>query len=88
MFRKLEVVEERYRKLEQLLSDPAVLSNRAEYQKCIREHGEIGAIVGVYRQYKEVLEELEESRELLNDDDPDIKGMAKEEIESLSSKKR
>lgn len=86
MFKKLEVVEERFVKLEQLLSDPAVLNDRAEYQKCIREHGEIGAIVGVYRQYKDVLEELEESRELLNDNDPDIKSMAKEEIETLGQK--
>ncbi len=87
MFHKLQGVEDRFIKLERLLSDPAVVGDRVAYQKYIKEHGEISKLVGVYRAYKLTLEELEDSQELLNDDDPEMKAMAREEISALNSKK-
>ena len=87
MFQKLQGVEDRFVKLERLLSDPAVVSDRSAYQKYIKEHGEIAKIVEAYRVYKKVLEGLEDSKELLNDDDPEMKDMAKEEIADLDEKK-
>ncbi len=87
MFHKLQGVEDRFIKLERLLSDPAVVGDRVAYQKYIKEHGEISKIVGVYRAYTLTLEELEDSQELLNDDDPEMKAMAREEILALNSKK-
>lgn len=87
MFHKLQGVEDRFTRLERLLSDPAVVSDRVAYQKYIKEHGELAKLVDAYRQYKKNLEELNESKELLNDDDPEIKAMAKDEIISLSEKK-
>ena len=85
MFGKLEGVEDRFIKLEQLLSDPAVVSDRVQYQKYIKEHGEITKLVEAYRRYKKVVAELDEARELLNDDDPDMKEMAAEEIGPLEA---
>ena len=73
MFQKLQGVEDRFIKLERLLSDPSVMNDRALYQKYIKEHGEITKLVEVYREYKQNLEGLEDSRELLNDDDPEMK---------------
>ncbi len=87
MFQKLQGVEDRFIKLEQLLSDPAVMSDKTLYQKYIKEHGEIAGLVDTYRQYKKILEDLENSRELLQDSDPDIKAMAKDDIEALSLEK-
>lgn len=87
MFHKLQGVEDRFIKLERLLSDPSVVGDRVAYQKYIKEHGEIAKLIGVYREYKQNLEELEDSQELLNDDDPEMKAMAKEEISSLESEK-
>ncbi|MBS3809468.1 MAG: peptide chain release factor 1 [Desulfobacterales bacterium] len=86
MFERLEGIEERYSELESLLSDPAVVSNRELYPKYVREHAELGKIVEVYRDYRRVLGELEQSRELLSDSDPEIKELAKSEIDSLNSR--
>ncbi|WP_300667331.1 peptide chain release factor 1 [Desulfoluna sp.] len=86
MFGKLEGVEDRFIKLEQLLSDPAVVSDRVLYQKYIKEHGEITKLVDAYRRYKKVVADLGEARELLADDDPDMKEMAQEEIGPLEAK--
>ena len=87
MFHKLQGVEDRFIKLERLLSDPSVVNDRVAYQKYIKEHGEITKLVEAYRAYKQTLEELKDSQELLNDDDPEMKAMAKEEISALTENK-
>lgn len=87
MFNKLQGVEDRFIKLEQLLSDPAVVSDRVLYQKYIKEHGEISKLMEAYRRYKKVVADLEEAQELLADDDPDMKEMAQEEIGPLEEQK-
>ncbi len=83
MFNKLNGVEERYGQLEALLSDPKVLEDRAAYQKYAREHSELSEIITVFRAYKELDQELDDSLELLKDNDPEIKALAKEEVERL-----
>ena len=87
MFDKLEKVDQRFQEIETLLSDPKIVNDRDAYQKFVREHAELGKIVVVFREYKEVLDGLKESQELLNDNDPDIKSLAREEIAELTHKK-
>ncbi len=83
MIEKLKGIEERFIKIEQLLSDPEVLSDQKKYQGYLKEHGELNKIVPVFREYEGALEELEEAKELLRDDDPEMRAMAKEEIPGL-----
>ena len=87
MFDKLIGVEERFIDIEKHLADPEVLQDRDAYQKFVREHAELNKIVTVYRKYKQTLNDLEESQELLKDADPDIKGLARDEITTLSLEK-
>jgi peptide chain release factor 1 len=87
MFDKLKNVDDRFSQLEALLSDPKVVQDRAAYQKYAREHADIAEIIDVFRAYQQVDRELDESLELLKDSDPEIKGMAKEEIDRLSDRK-
>lgn len=87
MFNKLNGVEERYGQLEALLSDPSVLQNRDAYQQYAREHAELTEIVSAYRTYKRIDQELDESLELIKDHDPEIKHLAKEEVERLTEEK-
>ncbi|MBU1168131.1 MAG: peptide chain release factor 1 [Proteobacteria bacterium] len=87
MFQKLQGVEDRFIKLERLLSDPAVMGDRALYQKYIKEHGELNKIVEAYRRYRKVNKDIESSMELLSDNDPEMKAMARDELESLQEKK-
>ena len=85
MIAKLKGIEERYIKLEHLLSDPAVISDQKKYQKYLIEHGELNKIVPVFRVYERLLEEHKEAKELLRDADSEIRAMAKEEIPELES---
>ncbi len=87
MFEKLKGVETRFIEIEALLSDPDIINNREAYQKHVREHAELGKVVTVFRTYNQVLEDLDESTELLADGDSDIKDLAREEIALLNEKK-
>jgi peptide chain release factor 1 len=86
MFDKLPGVEKRFAEVELRLSDPEVLRDLEQYQKYSREHAELGRIVAAYRAYQQAARELEQSRELLRDADPDIKELARQESESLASR--
>jgi peptide chain release factor 1 len=81
MFEKIEDLEQRYRELEALLADPAVIANQPEFRKLSREHADLSELVAAYRQYKKIQAEIEGNRELLAD--PDMKEMAEEELGSL-----
>ena len=87
MFDKLIGVEERFIDVEKHLSDPQIVQDRAAYQKYVREHAELNKVVTVYRQYKEILQNLEESQELLKDTDPEIKDLARDEVATLTQEK-
>lgn len=87
MFDKLKGVEKRFSELEQLLSDPQVINDREAYQRYAREHSEIEEIVTAFRAYKKILEDIDDSTDLLRDGDPEIKELAREEIRSLTLKK-
>jgi peptide chain release factor 1 len=58
-----------------------------QYQKITREHADLGKVVSIFREYKKTAQRLAESIELLDDDDPDIKRLAKDDIESLTAEK-
>ncbi len=87
MINKLQEIKEHYIKLEHLLSDPAVISNRTKYQKYLKEHGELTRLVSLFNEYQQVIEDIEDSKDLLKDSDPDIRDMAKDEINTLSARK-
>ena len=83
MFSNLEGVEERFQEIENLLGDPDIIKDQATYQKHVREHAELNKIVTVYRAYKKILADIEESQALLHDGDADIKELAREELAEL-----
>ncbi|RLB03302.1 MAG: peptide chain release factor 1 [Deltaproteobacteria bacterium] len=85
MIERLDSVEERFIELEKRLSDPEIVSNMEEYKKIAKEHSELEPIVKTYRQYKDILRELEDNKELLEDKDEEIQQLAKEEIARLKN---
>ncbi|MBF0117397.1 MAG: peptide chain release factor 1 [Desulfobacterales bacterium] len=87
MFDRLEGVEERFVELERFMADPQVVKDRSLYQKYLKEHVEIADLVESYRNYKENLKQIEDAKELLKDSDPEIKELAKTELDSLELKK-
>lgn len=89
MFTKLDFVLEKYEELSLLVSDPEIIANQPEWQKSMKEMGEMEPIVFKYREYKENEEELAGVRELLEESgsDEDMREMAKEELAELEERK-
>ncbi|MBN1841784.1 MAG: peptide chain release factor 1 [Deltaproteobacteria bacterium] len=81
MLDKLAGVEERFDKLEGLLSDPEVIKDQQAYKHYSMEHAELSKIVSVFRKYKQVAEDIEESKDLLKEGDEEIKELAREDIQ-------
>ncbi len=83
MFTNLEDVVDRFREVEGLLSDPAIVSDQKRYRELAKEHADLTEVVSVYGQYRQVCNEVEGNRELLQDNDPDMRELAKAELPEL-----
>lgn len=87
MYQKLNEVEERFAELEQQMMDPAVIGDRKSYASVAKEHSSLTAVVSTYREYKKVLEGIEEGETLQEDKDPDMRELAREELAQLRPRK-
>jgi peptide chain release factor 1 len=86
MLDKLQALEVKYEELNNLLSDPKVLSTPNEYQKYSREHSELQPIVEKIREYKKLIDDIGSTEELLSSGDAEMKELAKAELEELKKK--
>lgn len=87
MFNKLEEVEDRFREVEGLLSDPSVMTQQKRFLDLSREHAELATVVEVYRAYKRVCEDLDGNRELLQDGDSEMRELARVELPELEARR-
>lgn len=87
MFDRLAAVEDRYEKLNELLSDPDVVSDPKKLREYSKEQSAIQETVQTYREYKQVKEELQDAKLLLEDKlDAEMREMVKEEVASLEER--
>ncbi len=85
MFANLEDVVDRFREVEGLLSDPAVIGDQSRYRPLAKEHSDLSAVVEVFNKYKQVSCDIAGNKELLQDNDPEMKALAKAELPELES---
>src|SRR5438309_1389917 len=84
MFERLDQIEARYEELNQALASPEITGDSARYQKTAKAHSEISAIVEKYREYKDLVKGIAESKAVLADErDPEMRAYAQEELEKL-----
>ena len=67
MFDQLDIVEERYEQLNELLSDPEVVNDSNKLRAYSKEQADLQKTVDVYREYKQVNEDLSELELMLQD---------------------
>ncbi|MGI8316603.1 peptide chain release factor 1 [Halobacillus mangrovi] len=88
MIERLQTLEDRYEKLNELLSDPEVISDTNKLREYSKEQAGLSDTVTAYREYKEVTEQLDDAKAMLEDSlDDDMVEMVKEEISELSDRK-
>jgi peptide chain release factor 1 len=79
---------QRYHEVEQHLSDPAVVSDRARYAALAKEHGALARRVKPYLEYQDLSRSITQAEELLAaESDPEMKRYAEEELASLRGRR-
>jgi len=87
MFDKIAELERRFEELESLLSDPVVLANQTEFRKLSKEHAGLAELIAAFREYKKVLADVADNRELLKEPDQEMREMAQAELLSLEDRR-
>lgn len=81
MFTKLGDIEVRFTELEQLINDPAIISDQNRWRNLMKEHSSLIDIVDAYRDYKKTMASIEEGKEMLKEKlDDDFLSLVKEEL--------
>jgi peptide chain release factor 1 len=84
MLEKVELVEERYEELNQLMADPEAVSDHVLMTEYAQEQAELEELVQAYRRYKALEKQLDDTRELLEmEEDAEMHDMAEQEIARL-----
>ncbi|HET6871529.1 MAG TPA: peptide chain release factor 1 [Sporolactobacillaceae bacterium] len=85
MFDRLQALEDRYEKLNQLLSDPEVISDSNKLRDYSKESSDLEETVQTYRQYKEAESQLKDAKAMFDEEqDSDMKDMIRAEINDLN----
>lgn len=84
---KLEIVKIRFIEVQEQITDPEVMSDMKRFVKLNKEYRDLERLSNKCDEYKTLLEGLAEAREILADEtDPDLREMAKMEIDENESK--
>ena len=85
MIERLEATLKKYEELQLELVKPEVLSDIKKTKEYSKEIANLEEIVNCYKKYKKVLEDIENTKEMIKD--PELGEMAKEELKSLEEEK-
>lgn len=84
MLNKLDFLEKKYKELGDRIMDPELIKDMAEWQKVMKEHSDLEPVVARYRNFSDIKQQLEDSKEMLYEKlDEDMRDMIKDEIKEL-----
>lgn len=84
MLDRLNFIENKYEELSIKISDPTVMQDQKEWQKLCKEHSDMETIVTTYKEYKEVLQSIEDNKEMLKEDiEQELRDMVQEDLKEL-----
>jgi peptide chain release factor 1 len=85
VFDKLTSVETKYEQLAAEMGDPAVQADNAKFRAHSKAVAEMQPLVERFREYKQVITQINENEELLKD--PDMRELAQEEMKALEARR-
>lgn len=86
LLQKLEAIHFRFIEVGNLITDPDIIADMPRYVKLNKEYKDLEIIDQTYKKYNNLIANLESSRALLEEEtDPEMREMAKLEIEELES---
>ena len=88
VLRKLEELRGRYETIAGEMNRPEIAADPVRIVELAKEHGRLKRLMEPYQAYRKTLQDLDDSRSILNDpaSDSEMKGMATEEIAELETR--
>lgn len=86
MFDRLEAIVERFNKINNLLQDPKVTSDIKQLRELSKELSSLDKIVSKYDEYKNINNQIDDLKEMVDDEDKEIAELATAELEELKPK--
>ncbi len=83
---KLEKLLDRQEELDGLLSDPENINNQNKFRELSQEYAEVRPIVSCFNEYRKTTKDLENAKEMLKDNDKEMREMAAEELKQAEEK--
>ena len=84
IFDQLEGLVEHYEELQELMSDPEVISDTPRYLKISKEAAEMQEIVTAFKKYQQLKSDIAESKEVLTENnDPELIELAKDDLAAV-----
>jgi peptide chain release factor 1 len=88
MLEKLEAIYARFQEIGEKMNDPAITGDMKKFIQLNKDYKDLQPIVDAYKEYKNVLKNLESTKEMLKTEkDDEFKEMAKEELSELTDRK-
>jgi peptide chain release factor 1 len=85
VYRKLEILVERYEEVQALLSDPSVISNQDRFRALSKEYSELEDVTKTFNAYRQSEDDVATAEEMLKDSDPEMREMAQEEFKEAKA---
>ena len=83
LLHRLEGLDARYEEIGTLITDPSVITDQRRYVKLTKEYKHLEDLLNAANKYKKLLADIEDAKFLIaNESDPDIREMAKEELDA------
>jgi len=83
---KLESLVERFEEVQALLGDPSVIGNQDKFRNLSKEYSQLEAVVTQFGAYQSAQKDVESALEMLQENDPEIKEMAQEELKDSKAR--
>ncbi len=83
MFQRLDETKKRFDFLTEEIVKPEVIANQNEWKKLCKERADIEDIVAKYDEYSLAKRNFDECREMLEDEDADLRELAKDEYDTF-----
>ena len=79
---KLETLTERHEEISGLLADPDVMADQNKFRGLSQEYAQLEPVVKNFNLYLESVEAIDDANVMLEEDDPEMQELAKEELAS------
>lgn len=87
LLERLEHLVVRFQEVGTLITDPDVIADMKRYVRLNKEYRDLEKIVSARNEYKRLIDGLAEAKEILSsEDDPEMREMAREELEACNSR--